>query len=260
MIRGVFGIGRPLGIFILLPVRKPSICLVSSLGVLSTSWLPRASSSFFKSQTCPFVLHHSWCWVSSGGIFILLHVQKSHGVVSSGCPQHQDGPRSSSLFMHKKCPSVLHHLWVSSALGAFPGHLHPSHASRPPSSCVISWHPWHVVPSQSICMLLHMPATSIHLASASHPRVLSTRCPPWASLSFPCKTARSVCYHLLVSLAPGHRRSLQATSLHPTPFGVFGAGCPPGTSLCSLMHKPTSATLSHCFWMFFALLEHLRPP
>lgn len=37
-------------------------------------------------------------------------------------------------------------------------------------------------------MLLHMPTTSIHLASASHPRVLSTRCPPWASLSFPCRT------------------------------------------------------------------------
>lgn len=160
--------------------------------------------------------------MSSWGIFIL-HVQNSHGVVSSGCPQHQDDPRSSSLFMHKKCPSVLHHLWVSSAPRAFPGHLHPSsHASCLPSSCVISWHPWHAVPSRSICMLLHsQPPPSI-----SHQPLI-------------------LVFSALDAL-PGHLcRPSHAGQLDLSPsLGVFGTRCPPRTSPS---HLPPSYTF-WCLW------------
>lgn len=93
--------------------------------------------------------------------------KNSHGVVSSGCPQHQGDPRSSSLFMHKKCPSVLHHLRVSSAPRAFPGHLHPS--------------------SQAI---------SLH--GVSSPGIRGTWCPPGASA---CSFTASHLHPSLISLS-----------------------------------------------------------
>lgn len=153
--------------------------------------------------------------------------------ITSGCPQHRVPSQGISILLHKPSPFMVCHLLASVARGALPEHLHaPSHANH--------LHP-SLISLSSSCSQHQMPSLGIS--------------------DLPMQDTRSVCHHLLVSLAPGalpgHH---QATSLHPTPFGVFGTGCPPGTSLCSFVHKPTSATLSHCFWMFFALLEHLHPP
>lgn len=104
--------------------------------------------------------------------------KNSHSVVSSGCPHHQDDPRSS-LFMHKKCPSVLHHLWVSSAPRAFPGHLHP--------------------PSQAV---------SLHRVSSLGIR--GTWCPPGASACSFCQPPPSISHQPLILVfsaldaLPGH--------------------------------------------------------
>lgn len=253
-------------------------------------WAP---SRHLHPSSCAKAIHLScvvsWCsqhQVASKGIFMFLQIpdvslRLASFLVLSALLGHLHPPS------HTKIRTVLSALGVLSTK-VIPDHLHSSCTKNVPLSCITSGCPQHRVPSQGISILLHMQAVSLHHVSSLGIR--GTRCPPGASacsfcqpppsishqplilvfsapdalpghLCRPSHAGHSICHHLLVSLAPGalpgHH---QATSLHPTPFGVFGTGCPPGTSLCSFMHKPASSTLSHCFWMFFALLEHLHPP
>lgn len=212
------------------PRRVPSSCII--LGVECP--LGASSSSFtYKIRTVLSALGV----LSTKVIPDHLHSSCTKNVplscITSGCPQHRVPSQGISILLHKPSPFMVCHLLASVARGALPEHLHaPSHANH--------LHPSRISLSSS-CSQHQMPSLGISV--------------------LPMQDTRSVCHHLLVSLAPGalpgHH---QATSLHPKPFGVFDTGCPPGTSLCSFMHKPTSATLSRCFWMFFALLEHLHPP
>lgn len=110
------------GAFILLHVQKKCSSILHRLLASSVpGGFPGHLHISSRARCIPSSCVFSWClrcWASSQGIFILLRVpKKSPSLASSlGVVGTRWLPRSSSsFFMCKKCPSILHHLWVSLA-------------------------------------------------------------------------------------------------------------------------------------------------
>lgn len=103
-------------------------------------------------------------------------------------------------------------------------------------------------------MLHHVQATFVHLTSSTLD-VLSSRCPPWASLfSFTCQTPPSVLYQLLVSLIPGALHAFSRVSHLTLSHTISWWPWHWVPSWYTFMRKPPLSVLPHL------LLPHTRSP
>lgn len=168
-----------LGISVLLPMQDSSIYLLPSLGVFDTRCPPRTSIYSASHLPPSYTFWCLWYWLPSWDIFVLLHAQTNFSHPESSfldvfCP-----PGASPSLTCKSPSSLLeHHFLMSSVPGVLLGHLHlPPHSSRLHLPCIISWCPWHWVPSWGsfhtsyptvdAATCLHPPVTSAHAAGCN---------------------------------------------------------------------------------------------